>query len=373
MTQLLEASKNLATRPADEHFATFRDLRNAALADAKQFTTVVLPPEQLQVVAEGAELRVRRAGGSAKSYPMTSHSARAICRLAGASPEFVFERLSPQTAATALTEGLARGEQNGVQLMIGTVTGADGVTQAPRLRAVTSPTYCRVWDADVYAEVDRWLLGAGYVPALPTKNTDAQRNNILGNNKPALFRGDRDSFSFFMHEETAAGAGDRPVRRGVFVKNSEVGSASLAPTRFLFDDICANFIVWGAAAMKTLRIIHRGRSEAHLLRRFTRELRECAPTIAAEELRVLSAAAEKQFAPSIEVAADRLNIEFGLSKAQAELALQRATWAENRQLTAMTHAWVANGVTSLAKETTYADSLVELATIGGDIYLAGAV
>jgi hypothetical protein len=30
-------------------------------------------------------------------------------------------------------------------------------------------------------------------------------------------------------------------------------------------------------------------------------------------------------------------------------------------------------VTSLAKETKWADDLVELATIGGDIYLAGAV
>lgn len=369
MTNLLAASRNLATRPADEHFASFASLRAAASFDQRNARTVDTAGNSLRVVAEGDELKVTRGGAA---FPMTHHGARALLRMAGASPDFVFDRLTPQTAAVALSEALSRGSADDVRLLLGPVTDSEGNHTAPRLRAITSTSYCRVWDADVYAEIDRWLIGAGFKPALPTLNTDAQRNNIMGNNKPCLFRGDADSFAFFMHEETREGAGDRPVRRGVFVKNSEVGRASLAPTRFLFDDFCANFIVWGAKAAKTLRIVHRGDNDAHLLRRFARELRHATPEIAQQELDVLRKAADVVFAKDTEEAAERLNVQFGLSQARSAEAIKRAAWAENRNLKPLTFAWAANGVTSLAKETTYADDLVELATIGGDIYLAGA-
>lgn len=325
-TQLLAASKHLMTRPADEHFATFADMTAAALKDKTNARTVNLDAKTLAVTADAnGGLVLGRKGGTA-AYPMTYHGARAMLRLAGASPEFVFERLSPATAATALTEALSKSTES-VQLLIGTTTGADGVTVPPRVRAITSQSYCRVWDADVYEEIDRWLIGAGYAPALPTKNTDAQKNNIMGNNKPCLFRGDGSSFAFFMHEQTAPGAGDRPVRRGVFVPNSEVGKSSTGATRFLFDDLCANFIVWNARAVQKLKIIHRGRSDGHLLRRLARELQAASPDIAQQELDVLRKAADKVFAKDTEEAAERLNVAFGLSLKDAAEAVKRAGWA----------------------------------------------
>lgn len=374
-TNLMDASRQLTNRPADEHFADFASMKQAARFDRDHSRTVELPLASLIVRAGSEGLLLGRNGGDNAFYPMTFHGARAVARHAGASPDFVFGRLSPETAALALTEGLQRSPDSidKVQLLIGTVSKADGSVVSPRVRAITSPSYRRVWDADVLEEIDRWLIPHGFKPALPTKNTDAQKNNIMGNNKPALFRGGADSFAFFMHEEGTGGAGDRPIRRGLMFRNSEIGTAALAPTRFIFDDMCANFIIWGAKAISSLRIIHRGRSDTNLLRRFRDELRQITPTVAAQELDVLNKAAVKVFAPSVEKAGERLNAQFGLSTANAKLALERAAWSENRGTKTLTHAWVANGVTSLAKETTFADNLVELATIGGDIYLAGAV
>ncbi|MEN8151833.1 MAG: hypothetical protein ABFS86_18610, partial [Planctomycetota bacterium] len=46
-----------------------------------------------------------------------------------------------------------------------------------------------------------WLLGSGFVPAVPTINTDAFGTNVMGNTKPALFRSDRDMFSFFYSDQ----------------------------------------------------------------------------------------------------------------------------------------------------------------------------
>lgn len=377
MSTLAQASTQLKTRPADQHFASFGDLTRAAQTDAKNSRTADVPVGGLQVFAQGDALLIGRAGADeARRYPMTYGGARSILRLAGASPEFVLGRLSTETAAAAITEGLARSPEanDSVQLLIGTETNAFGVTSGPRLRAVTSPSYCRVWDADMLREVHEWALPLGYAPALPTKNTDAQRNNVQGNNKPALFRGGDSSFAFLMTEKsTDFGDGSSPMRGGLMIRNSETGKASLGVMRMVFSEFCANFLIWDATVQGSQRIIHRGRSDADLLRRFRRELQALKPELQQNELDVIAAAGKAQFASDTEVAAERLVKQFGLSQERAGLALERATWAENRGTRKLSHLWVANGVTSLAKETTYADALTELATIGGDIVLAGAV
>ena len=127
------------------------------------------------------------------------------------------------------------------------------------LRAVTSDRYERVWDADVYDQVDRWLLPNGFIPAVPTINTDAQGTNILGNTKPALFRSDRDSFAFFYGDKSPGDDGFGGLRRGVVVYNSEVGAKSFGFSTFYFREVCANFLIWDATGVKARRARHTAR------------------------------------------------------------------------------------------------------------------
>lgn len=368
-TNLMNASRNLMTRPADEHFASFADLLAAAQRDDRNSAVAVTPVDNIQVLAAVDGSLAVASKRSSKVYPMTHHSARAVCKLAGANPDFVFGRLTPKVAAEALTDSLGRTKGEDVALHLGTLTNCEGKNDGAVLRGVTSKTYARVADADWLHEVHEWLLPLGFEPARPTKNTDAQRNNVMGNNKPCLFRGDKDSFAFFMHEAQSEGAGGRPVRSGFIGQNSEVGVSSLWGMRFLFDDLCANFIIWNARDVQTFRAIHRG-NPSQIVKRFREELREVAGGVTQKELEIVNAAAALQFATDTTIAVERLLADFNLSEANAQQAVALSTASENRGLRPLTYAAIANGVTSLAKQTGNADKLVEMATIGGDIYLA---
>lgn len=369
-TNLMDASSQLSNRPADEHFADFNSLRGAAAIDAANQREVELPIRDLRFTSLDGTIRVHRAAGGA-SYAMTHHSFGQLCQKVGARRTFLADRLTPAVAVTALNDAIVRIPEEDVQLLLGTFTGASGRRDEPVLRALTSPGYCRVWDVDMLREVHEWLLPNGFEPARPTINTNEQRDNIMGNNKPCLFRGDKDSFMFYMTpDKSQEGHGGRPVRRGVITGNSEVGARSLWTKRFVFDDVCANFIIWGAKAVKTRRIVHRGNDSAVLLKRFRDELRKCSPELVEDELQILRRANEVVFAPTLEKAEERLTKQFNLTQAFASQALAWATHAENKGTAELTHAWVANGVTSAAKLTGNADKLVEMAEVGGDIFAA---
>ncbi len=370
-TNLMSASSQLMNRPADEHNGSFQQLLAAAARDQRNHREVVAPLSSMEVVADDGQLLLSSKRVAGAAYPMTSHSVRALCTEIGARPEFLLGKVSPKVAAIAMSDALSR-VSTPVKLLIGTFTGADGTQGHPLVRALTSPTYARVSDYEVLTECDRWLIGAGYQPAKPTKNTDAQQNNILGHNKPCLFRGDRDSFAFFMHTEEAAGAGDRPIRRGVVVESSEVGASSIWVQKFIFDDLCANFIIWGAREMTEFRGIHRG-DPRKLARNLREQLRLATPAVTAKELEVLRAAAEKAFAPDVESAVDRLIREFEMSESSAKAAVMLAAANENRGVDPLSFAGVGNGVTSLAKSSSRAGQLVEVATLGGRIYEAASL
>lgn len=368
-TNLTVLSRSLTTRPADEHFATFADLRTAAATDDRNARVCTVASDSLEVVADADQLMLV-SKKSGRGYPMTYHSSRRVAQLAGANADFVFGRLTPRVAAIALTDSLSRTSED-VQLHLGTVTrSSDLGHDGPVVRGITGTTYARVSDNAILHEVNEWLLPSGFVPALPTMNTDAQRNNIMGNNKPALFRGLSSSLFFFMAEGRGGeGAGGRPCHRGVLTSNSEVGQGSVKVTRFIFDALCANFIVWGARELQTTRRIHRG-EPSRILRDVREQLRRETPEIMAAELDIMRRAAEVAFAPDLDTAVERLIKQFELSEAAAKTSLLLAAGGENRGTNALTHAWVANGVTSFAKSAANADRLVELATVGGDIYLA---
>lgn len=365
-TNLTALSRSLTTRSADEHFASFADLRTAAVQDDRNARAFDTPVNRLEVVDQDGELLV---GRGTKAYPMTQHSLQRVAQLVGTTTAFL-GRLSPRVAAIALTDALRRVDGD-VQVHLGTVTRAGDLGHdGPVARGITGTGYARVPDASILHEVNEWLLPNGFVAAQPTKNTNAQRDNIMGNNKPALFRGLSSSLWFFMAGDgEAAGAGGRPCFRGYLVGNSEVGQSSAFVSRFVFDALCANFIIWGAREMQTTRRIHRG-EPARILRDLREELRKATPEVEARELAVMARAAETSFAPDLDTAVERLIREFELSEAASKTAIMLAAAGENRGTSLLTHAWVANGVTSLAKSAANADRLAELATLGGDIYLA---
>jgi hypothetical protein len=222
-------------------------------------------------------------------------------------------------------------------------------------RCITSDRYERVWDFDVIAEIERWLVPNRFVPAKPTINTDARGTNVLGNDKPALFRSDRDSFFFFYGDKAPADDGFGGLRKGIVVFNSEVGAKSFGFSTFYFRDMCSNFLIWDVTGQTTKRARHTS-AVRDVVRDFREELMNVAPVLTTLELDAFEHARTTRFVPEglneADRAVQRLVKEFRMSEADALEAVSLVRTPENPG--EFTIWGVVNGITSAAKASAFA-------------------
>jgi hypothetical protein len=235
-------------------------------------------------------------------------------------------------------------------------------------RSINGTGYTRLYDSIVLSEVDRWLIPVGFVPALPTMNTDAQQNNIMGNNKPALFRGDRDTFCFFYGDGDTPSDGLGGMRYGIMTWNSEVGAKKFGWSTFYFRDMCANFLIWGAQGVQENAFIHRGNIwDEKRWGEFQLDIQriyEEAEKRRGRDLKVFAKAAETAFVgdgsateANKGLAKERLNDRFKLTGKRSEAVVRAALNPLNGGDLSV---WsIVNGVTWDAKETTRASQMVD--------------
>ena len=172
MTVMTIAQRELFSRPSEEHFDDFASLCATAQDQKRRCATLDAKDDRILFAEDGGHVHFGDATLRLTHY--------ALGQLAGMAkvPMPVLERLDGETRAKVLNRCFPRNRRYRTALVDG-----------DRLRCVTSDRYERVWDADVYEQVDRWLLPNGFIPAMPTINTDAQGTNLLGNTKPALSYG----------------------------------------------------------------------------------------------------------------------------------------------------------------------------------------
>jgi hypothetical protein len=380
MQLLSDASRQLYSRPADEHFESHEAIK----ADAKRAVEtgsevdcselIVLPRELDDPVGP---FRLQLDDG--RTVTPNHYSMSQLCGLAKL-PMGGIRRVVPKTAAQALNESLRYIDPDaieedegprGIRLLLETTDGVD------RVRSITSQGYSRVWDWQWLQEVERWLLPRGYTPALPTINTDERQTNIMGNSKPALFRGDRDSFAFYYTEKDAGGNDFGGLRRGFMVWNSEVGHRSIGYCTMLFRDMCANFLIWDAANVDKQRRIHRGDMQPFFLQ-MQRAMSELSRELEPVELQKIELAIQTAFAgdgsptdANKETAAKRLTRQFRLTKSLAAATVDSALIPENiTEQVPLSYFSVANALTWEARDSRYASSMVELGNTQKDILQA---
>jgi hypothetical protein len=346
-TTLTMAKDELFRRPAEQHFASFKDLRDDA-AKQRQRSRELEARDLNVLFGESGEVYFGDSAVRPTHYSLSQLAAAARVPMA------VLERLEVPTRASVLNQTFERSRRFRI-----------GLCDGNSLRAVTSDRYERVWDEEILDAVDRWLLPSGFIPALPTMNTDAARTNARGNTKPALFRSDRDSFSFFMSEETPRDAFGG-LRKGVVVFNSEVGAKSLGFATFLFRDMCANFLIWGATGVVERTARHTS-AVRELFGEFDQVLRSIANQVSPLEYAQVERAAKTDFVAGKdpEAAKARLVKEFGVPAKHVDDVLEAVFLPENPQ--EFTHWGVANGLTSVAKDLPYAEDRVDLSRIAGAV------
>lgn len=244
------AHQQWASRPADERYQSL-DALSEAVDKRQQMSreaTVDMSDVSAAVFEDGIRVMLE---GSAPSEPTNW----AFGQLASAVDFRVSElrKLSAATAVAVINERiqarLSDGGQSSIKIMRQLGDNDD------LLRAITSPTYGRIFDSEVIGMVRRVVDQSGGKFTNPL----AYAHGKFGEEPvpSGLYMDDRSVFIFMIDGGSIFDAGPRAqINRGFIVSNSEVGARSLTIMRFAFNQVCGNHFIFGATDINMKRVIH---------------------------------------------------------------------------------------------------------------------
>jgi hypothetical protein len=273
-TNLTAASRQWASRPADERFWNLQDLdaHTRKMRDGAKEAEVNLA--RLKVLDMDGDLRLvshDSTGRQGTPAHFTNFSFGQFCRRLEAPAEYL-SRMPSHIAASCLNTGLMANGGDKANLLLhqnGQLT----------VRAALSDKYDRIWNADLTNRLANLPQGWRTPPARPAfpnqpGTRPATEKDVLESKAgggglsinvgdliaPAgLYASDRDMFVFQVNEQNRIKDGTpEGLSRGFFLQNSEVGDSALKMTMFLYRHCCGNHIVWDASQINTVRIRHIG-------------------------------------------------------------------------------------------------------------------
>lgn len=380
MSNLYQASNQWATRPADERFWTVQDMLeqcNHYRDSARESQCVA---SGLVADYDGEEMVVQRRGGHVVSR-ISNWGFGQLCGLAGA-PAGYLRQLPAKVASNCLAYGLKESRDDRPLNLLFHSNGSGVV-----LRAATSERYQRVWNADVCGLLadlpEQWRVP----PARPSGQSDGvtrvatqedvmQRGGLGGLSvkigdtiAPAgLYASDHDMFAFMVNESRQIEVAGSSLARGFFLSNSEVGAAALKLTTFLYDYVCGNHIVWGARDVKEVSLRHVGEIRSRYQGQMVGSLTSYADASVSRDLERISAARRLELGKNFEEVSDKVySATTGLTRPLITTALQRAEKGADRYGSPYSAWGVANGLTEVSQETSFADRRVAIDRAAGRV------
>ena len=386
------ANRLMFRAPDEAKFATFADLRAHASAQRKRSKELEVDLSKFLFVHKDGRDFVYVDDYNLR---LTNLFYKQVALEAGVRLE-VLELLKPSTRINVLNElwepwRLGRRNSEGEEISSSRKllieTNESGHFD---VRAMNGARYERLWDDEVFAEVDRWLLASGWVPAHPTFNIDPDTK--VEDRPKALIRTDRYSFSFYFTEprfvagdgfssqkasgmtgsaEIAAAQGFRRpeddglggLRKGLMVYNGETGHKSFGWQMFLFRNVCSNFNIWDLQEGRTKRVRHT-KSVRDAFEVFKEDCKNLSGSLSEFELDFLTKASKTEFAKEDEDAIKRLN-RLGVTNANARAGVEAAHLDINGGNLSV---WsVVNGLTWTAKSLENEDDRVALSAQAGDV------
>lgn len=355
---LYEASRQWASRPADQRFKTLAELREAVHNRRLRSRSVDVDLGTVTAREEAGTITLNR---GLSSVEPTHWSFGQLSGWVHAPAEYL-RRLSLPLAVQCLNEGIrgAADERGALKFMAITRDEAQG--DGPNvLQAVTSTTYGRIWDADVVDGVCR-----------------IQERNPKWHNPPAYSRGggapepsglyasDHDVFMFLIDGGSLLEAGPRAeLNRGFITWNSETGARAWDGLFFMFNRVCGNHIIWGAQDIQRFRIIHRSGAPARFDADAMPALEAYCSASAAPELATIKAA-QGYLLPDREP--DKI-VEWlrGKGKFSRNECLEAIDTAKREEGDCRTLWQLVAGLTAYARGFDYVDTRVDLETRAGKL------
>jgi hypothetical protein len=356
----MQASHQWATRPSDERFTSLLDMGRMMQELRNNSATRILPNRALEAVTIDGDARGLAISGPNGVPVLPTHYAFGqLAQRAGAPAGYLRDIPAP-LAADCINYGLRHAQD--VQDLGVLLTKREGAPAV--LRAVTGPNYGRIWNSTIVAAlVDRF--GDGVTGHFRVPGEFGQRVQITQANT-TLYASDRDMFVFLADEDRRIEVPNRrngasgSMARGFFVWNSEVGSATLGISTFLFDYVCCNRIVWGADKVSTIKIRHTSGAPHRWIEEVAPALEAYSESSATSVVQAIAAAKEARIE----------NVDTFLRSRKftgREMeGIKAAHWTdEQRPIETL---WDAvTGVTAYARGIQYQDDRVELERRGGAI------
>lgn len=355
-------SREWMKRPDDQRFTSLEGL-SLALHDRKNnmVTHTNMDPRSLSVVLNegGDDLRLLAPG--IDGAELTSWSFGQLAQRAKA-PAAYLRGLPVELAAECLNHGLVTGDGDIVAPYI--YEGA----YTKQLRAATSPTYGRIYDADVVKAVmhlnardgGRWkvpgVLNWGALQHNP--HVDVTKENTT------LYASDRDVFLFLVDDLHPVQVGTLPngqpdmMFRGFYVSNSEVGSASFTLATMYMRAVCQNRILWGVEGKQELTFRHTSGAPDRFLREVGNRLSSFAEMSSTALVDGVNKAKENVLPTDRPEQIRWVIRETGITQARAAAVLNAVELEEGHPATSV---WdVAQGLTAVARRIPRQDERIQL-------------
>lgn len=354
--ELFKAHQQWATRPADERFASLRELYEATHAYAKTSTEREVAWSDLRTRPDAGSTNVQVIGKAGNPALLTHWAFGQLAARIGAPADYL-RALPPGLACDNLNHGLATrkdatGRGSNTARLLFHVNG--GVL----CRALTTDKYARIWNHEV-AERLLELEAQGWAPARPTIRD-------LGDGRLPLYASDHDMFVFLARSDLAIAepGADTALYRGVIVENSEVGAGSLKLTRFLYREMCGNHIIWGAKNVVDLSLRHVGNVRGRM-HRWSYALRQYANSSASDDQVMIERAQTTTIADTKEGVLDKLFGIRTLGLSRKALDASYAAVIPSQDGDPNTVWGMAQGITRYSQLTEHADKRTELDRAAG--------
>lgn len=341
------ARDELFSRPDEQHYPDLKSLRDAAEAQRARCREFEARDTSILFSEDGTSVYFADRALALTNYSLSQFSG--IAKV----PLDVLARVEAPTRASILNQTMSRERRFRI-----------GLADEERLRCVLSPNYRRVWDADLLDMVDRWAVGSGFRPAVPTGGGP----NAKGDMRPCLFRGDRSMFLLLVAERSCA-ENLGTLHRGLMLWNSETGASSLGFAQMTFRAMCSNWLLHGVGGVVEKTARHTS-DVGELVCEFERDLRTISDEMTPTEIRLLERAAQEDFTPGqdAEDVQDRLVTEFHVPRKLAVDVVEAAFLPENPSN--MSRWGVSNAVASVAKGLPFADERARMMRVAGEILVA---
>lgn len=394
MSNRYDAANQFATRPADESYGD-KYAFLAALRDQKQRSrerTISARDITANPASDGSVVLTTERGSARFTHWSFSQMARTVSAPAG-----YLRTLPADITAAALNYGKSR-LPHGTDLVIlakqpPTLAAslespeAGPIPSIPIIRAVTSTTYGRVWDADLYTDVIDATHRAGF--DLPPVWPDLDKH---GTGKAGAYASDRDSFLILANggslvtdpsARAATLGGTRgtdsngndgsAMYRAIIVRNSEVGASSITIEEILYRVICGNHIIWNAQTVKSYKRRHVGANAHRDAVRAIADLAYRVSTRSAEQdQQMIRLLIDREIATTREGVIDELR-KIGMTETDAAAAYDATEMQESRTTAAPRSFWgIVQGITWTAQQTQHEDERFALDQMAATILQRGA-